>query len=68
MHAPMSPVDIAQMNLRAAVVVLLHELSYDSMGQKFGLSLSAEQGPDGQIEGDYTLNNRVTGELVGGSL
>lgn len=68
MQAPLSPVELAQANLRAAVLVLLHELAWDNFGQRHAITLSAQQDPDGRIEGDLQVRNDVTGDLWGASL
>lgn len=68
MHAPLSPVELAQANLRAAVLVLLHELAWDNFGQRHAISMTAQQDAEGRIEGDLQVRNEVTGELWGASL
>lgn len=62
------PVEVAQANLRAAVVVLLHELSWQEDGQRHALTLHAEQAADGRVDGDIAITNKVTRDQWGASL
>jgi hypothetical protein len=66
--APLNPVELAQHQLRAAVVVLLHELSWDASGQRHALRLDCLQRPDGGVEGDLQVTNITTGEMWGSNL
>lgn len=64
----LSPVELAQANLRAAVLVLLHELAWENEGQRHAFTLTAAHRADGGIDGDLTVTNTATRDQWGASL
>lgn len=65
---PIEPTEIALSNLRAALLVYLHELKWADEGQKHHISLTANLSQDGGLEADMQCRNLTTGELWGASL
>lgn len=68
MHPNLSPVELAQAQLRAALLVYLHELRWENDGQRHSLSINAVMRPDGGLEIDVQGHNLVSHDLWGMSL
>lgn len=65
---PIEPTEIALSNLRASVLVYLHELKWADEGQRHHLTITANLAADGSLEADLQCKNLTTGELWGASL
>jgi len=65
---PIEPTEIALSNLRAALLVYLHELKWADEGQRHSVTITASLSATGGLEADLHCVNLTTKDMWGASL